>query len=257
MMEKGVPTMKTTKITLGLLLFLVLITSACSTLPVIGARLEGSGNLITEERRVSNFDRVSLSGFGDVTIQQGENESLSVRTDDNILPYIKTEVRNQTLELGFTPAGSRRSINPSDGIHFDLVVKDISRLDISGAGSITTDELAVEKLEINLSGAGSLEINNLEADELVSKISGAGSVLVAGQVTGQELNHSGVGSYYAGDLESDTALIKVSGAGSATLWVQETLDVKVSGVGNIIYYGTPRVIQEVSGLGKVISQGEK
>ena len=249
--------MKATKITIGLLLILVLLTTACSTLPVIGTRLEGSGNLVTEERRVSNFDRVSLSGFGDVTIQQGENESLTVRTDDNILPYIKTEVRNRTLELGITTAGSRRSINPSDGIHFDLVVKDINRLDISGAGNITVESLAVEKLQIDLSGAGSLEINNLEADELVSKISGAGSILVSGKVTGQEVNHSGVGSYYAGELESDTALVTISGAGSATLWVRETLDVKVSGLGNIIYYGTPRVTQSVSGLGKVISQGEK
>lgn len=249
--------MKTKKLTLGLMLILVLLTIACSSVSLIGTRLEGSGKLITEERKVSNFDRVSLSGFGEVTIHQGETESLTVRTDDNIMPYIKTEVRNRTLELGFTPSGSRRSINPSDGIHFDLVVKDISRLDISGAGSVTIDSLTAEKLLIDLSGAGSLEISNLAADELVSKISGAGSVVVAGQVTGQELNHSGLGSYYAGDLESETALVTISGAGSATLWVRETLDVKVSGIGNIIYYGTPRVIQNVTGLGKVISQGEK
>jgi len=249
--------MKNKKYITGLLFTMVLLTLACSTFPTIGTRLEGSGNVITEERQVSNFDRVLLSGYGEVTIYQGEIESLTVRTDDNIMPYIETEVRNRTLELGFTPSGSRRSINPSDSIHFDLVVKDISRLDISGAGSVTADELTVEKLQLNLSGAGSLEINNLVADELVSNISGAGSVLVAGQVTGQELNHSGVGSYYAGDLESETALVTISGAGSATLWVRETLDVKVSGVGNIIYYGTPRVIQNVSGLGKVISQGEK
>ena len=32
---------------------------------------QGSGNVITETREVSDFDRLSLSGIGDVTLTQG------------------------------------------------------------------------------------------------------------------------------------------------------------------------------------------
>jgi len=249
--------MKTNKFFLLAILILATLISACNTIPVLNDRVEGSGNLVSEDRPVSGFDRVSLSGFGDVNIVQGDVESLTVTTDDNILEYIKTEVRGDTLVLSFTNAGQRKNISPSDGINFDLVVVELSRLDISGAGSFYIDQLETEKLEADLSGAGSLEIKSLNADELVTRISGAGSIIIAGQVKGQEVSHSGVGTYHAADLRSDTAFIDVSGAGTSTVWVLENLDVEVSGLGNVIYYGSPRVSQQVSGIGKLINQGEK
>ena len=154
-----------------------------------------------------------------------------------------------------TKAGTA-GYNPTDGIKFNLVVKDLSRIDISGAGSFNVNEFETQDLLADLSGAGSLEIGNLTATELVVRQSGAGMVFVSGQVKGQELTHSGVGSYHAADLESETAIIDISGAGSATVWATELLDIQISGLGSVIYYGNPRIIQNVSGLGKLVS-GEK
>ena len=232
---------------------------ACSSVPNInvGQRLEGSGNVIRETRQVSGINRVSLSGFGHVEITQGESESLTVSTDDNIMPLIKTDVRGNTLVLEFTNEGKRRNIDPSDGINYTLVVKDLERIDVSGAGDIHVGPLEAETLKVDLSGAGNLEFDSVRADELVIDVSGAGSIIIAGQVKGQEINHSGVGTYHAAELESDTAIVNISGAGSATIWVKEILDVNVSGLGNIIYYGTPRVTQNVTGLGKLVGQGDK
>ena len=51
-------------------------------------RVKGSGKLITESREVREFDRIVLNGSGEVVITQGDEESLSVETDDNIMPYI-------------------------------------------------------------------------------------------------------------------------------------------------------------------------
>ncbi|MCP4287994.1 MAG: DUF2807 domain-containing protein, partial [Gammaproteobacteria bacterium] len=168
--------------------------------------------IITEDRTVSGFDRVNLSGFGDVTIEQGDTESLSVSTDDNIMPYVTTEVKNNTLILSLESKGWDRSFEPTDSIKFNLVVTDLSRVYISGAGTMIVDGLVTEKLRADLLGAGSLEISSLTADELIVNQSGAGIVFASGQVKGQELTHSGVGSYHAGDLESETAIVEVSGA---------------------------------------------
>ncbi len=49
---------------------------------------------------VSGFDRVLLEGFGDVYIEQGQSESLSVQTDANIIPLLDIEVRGKELRLG-------------------------------------------------------------------------------------------------------------------------------------------------------------
>jgi hypothetical protein len=187
--------MKTNKLFLIAVFTLLIVSSACSAINFIDNRIEGSGNVITEDRDVSDFDRVTLAGFGKVTIEQGNEESLTVRTDDNIMPYIRTEVKGDTLVLDFTGQGERRSINPSDGIEFDLVVKDLNRLDISGAGSVEVNELEAEKFLADLSGAGTLDISSLIADELVVRQSGAGTVVVSGQVKqwGWQRNNLGNG----------------------------------------------------------------
>jgi len=132
--------MKNHKYIIVAVFLLVFVSSACSAVPVFSSTIEGSGNIITEARDVSGFDRVTLSGFGEVTVEQGEAESLTVSTDDNIMPYVTTEVRNNTLILDFDDKGRNRGYNPTDGIKFNLVVKDLSRIDISGAGSFDVNE---------------------------------------------------------------------------------------------------------------------
>jgi hypothetical protein len=228
------------------------LTSACG--PVgIGRTINGSGNIITEERNVSGFDRVSLSGFGNVTVEVGDEESLMITTDDNIMPYVRSEVRNNTLVLDFDDKGFNRDYRPTDGIEFTVVVTELERVDISGAGKMYVGELETERFVVNNSGAASVEIDNLTADEVVINQSGAGTVIISGKVKGQELNHSGAGSYHAGELESETAILEVSGVGSTTVWVTESLDIEISGIGNVIYYGTPRISQNISGLGNLVS----
>src|SRR5687767_96183 len=64
--------------------------------------VNGSGKITTEPRTVSGFSTISLSGSGRLIVEQTGTESLTVTTDDNLLPYIKTEVRANRLELGST-----------------------------------------------------------------------------------------------------------------------------------------------------------
>ena len=70
----------------GLLALAVLPLCACNFTAV-----RGSGNVVTQERQVSGFDSVALSGVGEVFITQGDKESLTVETDDNLMRYIQTE----------------------------------------------------------------------------------------------------------------------------------------------------------------------
>ena len=62
--------------------------------------IPGSGKIVTEPRTVSGFSTVSLSGNGQVLVEQTGTESLTVTTDDNLLPYVKADVHGGTLELG-------------------------------------------------------------------------------------------------------------------------------------------------------------
>src|SRR6476646_6158368 len=85
----------------------------------------GSGKIVTEPRTVSGFSGVSLSGSGQVIVEQTGSESLTVTTDDNLLPYIKTEVHGSTLELG---TKDMTNVRPSNDIVFKLTVKNLDEL---------------------------------------------------------------------------------------------------------------------------------
>jgi hypothetical protein len=215
----------------------------------------GSGNVVTEDRTVSNFNRVSLTGVGEVIITQGEEESLTVRADDNIMPYIKTEVKNGTLILGFTDEVKNKHMRPSKRINFNLSLKDVTGLDISGAGDVNVASLDTDRLEIVVGGAGDVSISSLTTEELVVHLNGAGTIKLVGQVAEQNVKINGFGAYQAAKLESQTAIVAVNGAGSATLWATDTLDVRIPGAGNVTYYGKPRVTKKVTGVGTIISRG--
>jgi hypothetical protein len=217
--------------------------------------IKGSGNVVTADRDVSTFDSVALLGFGRVIITQGDEESLTVETDDNLMQYIETKVRGGTLELGFTD--DDLLLNPSESIIFRLSLIDLTALDSSGAGKFEIEKLATDRLEVTLSGAGDIAIDSLSATDLVVTVSGAGNVELAGQVKTQEIVLNGLGNYVAPDLESQTATVRVPGAGSVTVWVHDTLDVTISGAGSVEYFGSPHVTQDISGVGSVTSRGDK
>jgi hypothetical protein len=233
-------------------LLVTLLLSAC------GVRvLNGSGTVVTESRPVRDFTAINFSGFGELTLVQGEDEGLTVETDDNLLAYIKTSVNRGTLTIGFDDGVWLPMIRPSDSIRYRLTVKTLDTVELSGAGRVAATALTADRLTLTESGAGEITIAGLTAEEVTVEMSGAGTVELAGAVTHQSVEMSGLGSYAASDLASETATVALSGAGEATVWVTEQLEAELSGAGSIRYYGAPQLTSDSSGLGDVQSLGAK
>jgi predicted small secreted protein len=230
----------------ALLVILVIVLSACNV-------VRGSGDMVTETRDVSGFDSVDLSGSGDVIITQGEGESLTIETDDNVMEHITSEVRGGTLRLG---TKELISVSPTRLV-FTLGVDDLNAADVSGSGSIEADSIETDSLEIDVSGSGDVKVDSLTAGDLGVRISGSGDVQLAGEVSEQDIDISGSGNYRAGDLLTETTVISISGSGEATLWTTESLDADVSGSASINYYGNPTVTSSSSGSSDINGLGEK
>lgn len=211
--------------------------------------VRGSGNIATEERDVSNFRKVHLSGVGNLIITQGKEESLTIEADDNIIPLIDTDVFGERLTISF-----KRGYNfiPSVNIKFHLTVVDLDEVSLSGAGDINCEDFVTESLELVVSGAGNLNFD-AGAERIEVNLSGAGNINLSGKVDSQSVEISGAGKYNGENLESKKCEITVSGAGSATVNVSEELDVEINGIGNVYYIGNPQITQDISGLGRVKS----
>lgn len=229
-------------------LMTLLIVSAVSCKWTIGL-VRGSGNVEEEEREVSGIDEVDFSGMGSLIITQGEEESLVVEADDNILPLIETDVSGDKLSLGYKTG---YNFIPTSNVSFYLTVIDLDKISLKGAGKIDCDKLETDNLEFEISGAGDIDFD-INADEISVTSSGAGDLNFSGKVRSQDVDISGVGRYNSKELESKECSVTLSGAGSATVNVTEELDIKISGVGNVYYIGTPRIKQNISGLGKIES----
>jgi hypothetical protein len=189
----------------------------------------GSGKIVTEPRTVAGFSTVSLSGSGQVVIDQTGTESLTVTADDNLLPYIKAEVRGDTLELGLKDLMT--NVRPTDDIVFKLTVKKL-------------DELSV-------SGSGKADARGVNQDRVHIKISGSGEVSAQGTANDLDLNISGSGGYRGEGMKSQRATVGISGSGHAVIAAGEKLDANVSGSGSVEYVGDPQVTQHISGSGSV------
>jgi hypothetical protein len=191
-----------------------------------------------------------------VLIEQGSAESLTIEAEDNLLPNLKTEVKNGTLEI-FYRRENGKHVNPTQTVKITIVVKDLTNVDFTSAGDLTVDGLKTNALEVSLSGAGNIKLDKILVKALDVSLSGAGSSTASGTADDLNLSISGFGDFKGADLHSKNAQVDISGAGSATVWVDDDLDAQISGAGSVSYYGSASVTRQISGVGDITHAGNK
>lgn len=207
---------------------------------------------ITETRDVSGFSRATLSGVGVLVITQGDTESLVIEADEQVMPRITTRVGDGTLLIGLEPGSWwHRLTDATRKIRYDLSMREIAGIKLSGAGTIEASGVSAERLELAVSGAGKLRVHGLSATDLSVVVSGVGGCEVSGRVENQELKVTGAGSFRGPELRSCCAKALLSGTGGITVNVDETLDAVISGAGSIKYHGEPTVFQRITGVGSI------
>ncbi len=216
----------------------------------------GSGNIVTETRKVTGFNTIEVDYPAQVFITQGATESVKVEADDDFLTDLQTRVRGTRLEIFYEVDDGGR-INPTKPVKITIVVKDLQEVDFESAGELSIDGLETADLDISVSGAGNLKLNDITVKGLSVVLSGAGSTTASGVADNLNVIISGFGSFTGKDLHSQTADVNLSGAGSATVWVDDQLDATISGAGSVNYYGSPDVTKQISGVGSVSKSGDK
>src|SRR6185369_9064036 len=65
-------------------------------------KVKGSGNVKTEKRSLASFDSLDVGCPGTIQVKSQAQASLEITGDDNIVPLITTEVKNNTLVIRST-----------------------------------------------------------------------------------------------------------------------------------------------------------
>lgn len=208
--------------------------------------VDGNGNVVKEERTVTSFKKINISGGFEVIINQGNEEKLELEVDENLLELITTETKNNTLIIK-----SDKSIGKAKSLKLFITTVEIEDIDVSGAVELRNKgTFEGENLEIDISGAADINLK-VDLENLEMDMSGASETTLSGKANHLEIELSGAGELEAAKLKTRNAIIDISGAGSAVVNAKKTLRVEVSGAGSVKYKGNPKVTKEISGAGSV------
>ncbi len=215
-----------------------------------------------ETRELGEFRRITVNGVGQIQLQQGNKQEVTIEAEEHVLSRVRTDVidGNLLIDIGrdwLEKLTAGLDYLSTRGIVFHITVKDLDAMEVNGACKVVATGFKGKELKLQLNGASNVTMENINYDILKSDLPGAGRMVVSGKAGEQFISLAGAGSYMADELQSQKTRVSLSGVGSARLWVEDELDAAIAGVGTIEYYGEPDIKQSVAMMGTIRSLGKK
>lgn len=261
--------------------------------------LNGNGNLAVENFDVKAYNAIKVNWLPKIVIndttditplrdktfvegdkffkwEQAEKSSLSIKTDENILPYINVKVgEDSVLYLGVhedyhirataleinaaSPAlGALTILGKFDASLLSPIYKEEFSIEMQGAGVLVADKgiyvkngnidmlgtgtmnisnIKVEELSAETKGKSSLSIENIDADDVKMSVFNASESVLSGKSKSFSSKIEGKGTLDAVSLVANDVNCIVTDRGKAKINAENTLKMKASGRGNIEYRG--------------------
>lgn len=227
---------------------------------------------ITEKRELSAFSRLKFSGIGTITLVPGDKREVEVTAPPALLRKVKTEVKNDTLVIGFKLAFLSwfRSLPDIEELEITVTTPGLTEVISQGAGTLRTrGVLESDTLDLIVRGAGSTSVQaktreitctmhgaapldlDVETERFSGNVSGAGRITASGRARYLAIRINGAGGFKGFDLEAEEVSIDSRGAGQSQVSAAKKLDVKITGVGRVIYRGNPSITESITGLGRL------
>ncbi|MCC8426543.1 head GIN domain-containing protein [Mucilaginibacter sp. UR6-11] len=206
----------------------------------------------TEDRHLSGFHAVEVSGPFDVYITQGATESVKVEAPADVIKNILTDVKGGTLNIYTKQHFRWNNIFGNKKMVVYVTIKDVDGIALTGSGDVFFKEgINANTLRLQVTGSGDL-LGKVIVKSLISSITGSGDIKISGHADGQKVNVTGSGDYSARNLSSVNAVVSVSGSGDASVDVSGNLQANVVGSGDVHYSGNPKNISKSkSGSGDI------
>lgn len=233
-------------------LMISLLSSLCLLLTACNQRaVEGRGASKTESRPMSGtFSRIEISAPIDARITVGPAVSVTFEGYANLLPYLRTEVRNSVLLIDVDESVN---INAGKQLIANITLPALTALVLNGSGNVTvTGAVNAAELSLDVNGSGDMIIRELHAQSLKAGISGSGNLTISdGDARRGTIDMAGSGGLDAAGLIQQEADIDISGSATASVQVTEKLHVAITGSGSVTYTGHPDIVKEITGSGDV------
>ncbi len=231
-----------------------------------------SNSPVTNTFEFTDFTRLDIQTAYNVQVIQAATYSISITSSKALVDYLSVTKTEDTLTIKLQPHHQftdfllmRKTLKVKimmPAIHsIDLSgvsvcsVKGFKstknlNLNISGASSMTLDNIETGNTNIIVSGASRLE-GKVKAENLEFDISGASKVELDGEAEDIKLVSSGASNVNLQEFTSQTATVMLSGASRATVDVRKLLNGSLTGASSLFFLNNPEVEVEVQGASTV------
>jgi hypothetical protein len=209
---------------------------------------DGTGAVVTENRTVTTFTGIDLQCSANIYFTQGDEQSVKVEAEDNIVAHITTEVVNDELIV----KSDLKNWKSGKQVNVYVTVKELCLLELSGSGNmIGKSHINCDNMTINVGGSGNVKAD-VRSLTMRIKLAGSGNLEVGGTATATDIRIAGSGNVNAKMLQTMTSDVLISGSGQSTINASDQLSVSISGSGNVRYMGEPQKLStSITGSGSV------
>ena len=195
--------------------------------------IDGNGHRGRETRDHRDFVRVENNGQLDVQIRRGDEHSVEISIDSNLLDNVDTHVRDETLIIDSDP----QLFDYVSGPHVLVTMPHLVFGRMSGSGRLDARGFDEEEgIRLELSGSGDVFFEG-SAPRIEGDVDGSGDLRVAGSTDFAQLVSSGSGDIDARDLDAGALRLRSSGSGEITATAHGEVEAETLGSGDIDIYG--------------------
>ncbi|MBX0333721.1 DUF2807 domain-containing protein [Pontibacter sp. HSC-14F20] len=208
--------------------------------------LKGEGEPVSQNRTVSGFKGIDVSGGFSVELTQSGKEGVRIEAQENLLNSIQTEVKDGVLHIYTSD-----NISTNKGLKAYISIKELNMIDISGGVKVTSNStFKSDAFKMDLSGGSKVELT-INTKKLTADMSGASKVMLSGRADEMRMDMSGASKVDASGLEAKDVYLEASGASNVKVFAKNKLSVNASGATKVAYKGDPSVSSNVSAAAKI------
>ena len=201
--------MKTNKIK-NILFFMLVSLLANTSIVSAQKKLKGNRNVITEDRGISEFNAIEIKSKIDVILVQGNDQSVSVETDENLQSAILTEVRSNTLVVKILKKISKKKVLAV----YITVNQSLEKITTKDKATIKTDgSFNFDNITIDAEGSSKI-VMDLKAEKVILNNNESANVNVTINATNLTINASNKGK---SNINVSSRTAELSAQGSTTI----------------------------------------
>lgn len=213
-----------------------------------------STSAATRSYTITSFEAIRVDAPVEVIITTGAGASAKAEGDQPLLDRLRVDVSGRLLSVTLerAPSGAKSGGRAT----LRLATGSLSRIVLTGGGSVSISRMKGQRGEIVLGGNGDVSVAAVDVDQLDLGVAGAGRATLAGRASTATIRVNGTGAVAAETLRARQLTVSNDGPGNVVAAADVTARITASGSGDVTVVGKAACKVDNRGTGRISCGGE-